>query len=389
MRCWIATLLALAGCNDLLDIEEPQEAACGLGFSGFSPPVSAGDAVQYHATVHNSSAIAAESVLAILTVPEGLTVTQVTASGGSTCTFDGRLVTCNRSRLGAFDLFMFDAVTTVPQQGGNLVAIGEVAATLVGGKPCSNGSSFGTAVEDNADVAVGITYSPMPALYGQPMSYTVDVHNLGFGGASEVRVQLTSTSLTAMSISGAGWTCTASGCASNALLASGAAQPLTVIATPSAMFGVTLKAVVVASTPDPMPSNNIAVANTTVVSVADLSLAMTAAPDPVASGSPLTYTLAVHNDGPGDAIAVSVVDTLPGGFTYDSFGGDSGWSCSLMTGQVTCTRVSIGPGSTSTLTLTGHAATGPLTNTATASAMTSADLVPGNNTASVTTAVAP
>ena len=66
-----------------------------------------------------------------------------------------------------------------------------------------------------------------------------------------------------------------------------------------------------ATTADPVLVNNAASATTTVDPVADLSLTKTDSPDPVLSGQQLTYTLAVHNDGPASAPSVSLSDALP------------------------------------------------------------------------------
>ena len=61
-------------------------------------------------------------------------------------------------------------------------------------------------------------------------------------------------------------------------------------------------------------------ANLTVVTAntADLGITMSDTPDPVAAGSPLTYQINVTNNGPVEAQAVSVVDTLPAGVTVTS-----------------------------------------------------------------------
>jgi uncharacterized repeat protein (TIGR01451 family) len=50
----------------------------------------------------------------------------------------------------------------------------------------------------------------------------------------------------------------------------------------------------------------------------DLSIAKTDAPDPVAAGDQLTYTLTVANDGPDEVANVRVTDQLPEGVTYVS-----------------------------------------------------------------------
>jgi uncharacterized repeat protein (TIGR01451 family) len=55
---------------------------------------------------------------------------------------------------------------------------------------------------------------------------------------------------------------------------------------------------------------------------ADLSVTKTDAPDPVAAGDELTYTIQVQNDGPDTAVGVVVRDTLPAGVVHvDDTGG--------------------------------------------------------------------
>lgn len=49
---------------------------------------------------------------------------------------------------------------------------------------------------------------------------------------------------------------------------------------------------------------------------ADLEISKSDAPDPVAAGGTLVYTITVMNDGPGIANDVEVIDTLPTGVTY-------------------------------------------------------------------------
>ncbi len=60
---------------------------------------------------------------------------------------------------------------------------------------------------------------------------------------------------------------------------------------------------------------------------ADLSVNMSASPDPVAPGSTLTYTLAVSNLGPNASNSVTVTDNLPGSVTFVSCSADAGGVC--------------------------------------------------------------
>jgi uncharacterized repeat protein (TIGR01451 family) len=58
---------------------------------------------------------------------------------------------------------------------------------------------------------------------------------------------------------------------------------------------------------------------------ADLSVAKTGAPSPVAAGSDITYTITVQNLGPATATSVNVTDTTPAGTTFVSTSAPAGW----------------------------------------------------------------
>jgi uncharacterized repeat protein (TIGR01451 family) len=80
---------------------------------------------------------------------------------------------------------------------------------------------------------------------------------------------------------------------------------------------------------------------------ADLSITKTASPDPATAGEQLFYTVAVHNDGPDDAIGASVVDVLPAGVTYVTT--DLPGGCvQAPAGTLTCTVGDIKSGQTKT-----------------------------------------
>jgi len=77
------------------------------------------------------------------------------------------------------------------------------------------------------------------------------------------------------------------------------------------------------------------IAGTAWAQQADLVLTKSAAPNPVAVGSQLTYTLGVSNLGPDPAVSVTVDDPLPQGFIYlaaspeCSFDGDRRVFCTV------------------------------------------------------------
>ncbi len=118
---------------------------------------------------------------------------------------------------------------------------------------------------------------------------------------------------------------------------------------------------------------------------ADLSLAKTADSPTVTQGDPIDYTLTVTNNGPSQALNVTVTDTLPAGVTFVSASG-TGWSCNQAAGTVTCTRPTLDPGPAPPITIRVTATVNPstLVNSATVSGSTT-DPTGGNNasTASV------
>src|SRR6266571_4714893 len=90
---------------------------------------------------------------------------------------------------------------------------------------------------------------------------------------------------------------------------------------------------------------------------ADLSVTnpLVDTPDPVNTGSNLTYTITVSNNGPDAAANASWSDTLPPGTTFVSMPDISGWSCTTPAagdnGTVSCSNPSFAVGS-SVFTLT-------------------------------------
>ena len=122
---------------------------------------------------------------------------------------------------------------------------------------------------------------------------------------------------------------------------------------------------------------------------ADLSLRITDAPDPVKSGSSLTYTIIVTNAGPSDANGVTVVDTLPATTTFKSVSASQG-SCSRTGSTVRCTLGDQAAGSVATVTIVVKATQkGMISDTATVSSVGPPDNQPTNNAATTATVVGP
>jgi len=132
-----------------------------------------------------------------------------------------------------------------------------------------------------------------------------------------------------------------------------------------------------------------------VIAVADLSVTKVDSPDPVNTGSVLTYTITVTNNGPDPASSASWSDTLPPGTTFlVPFSAPSGWSCTTPNGgdagTVNCSNPSFAVGSavfTLNVTVSPSAPAGStISNTATITSITS-DSNPNNNSDTATTTV--
>lgn len=120
--------------------------------------------------------------------------------------------------------------------------------------------------------------------------------------------------------------------------------------------------------------------------LADVSITMTDAPDPVAVGSNLTYSITVNNAGPDSADGVLVTDPLPTGVTFVSATSSQG-ACANAAGTVTCTVGTMASGASVNITIVVRpTAAGTLNNTATVGSG-AVDGDAANNSASVSTVV--
>ncbi len=280
------------------------------------------------------------------------------------------------------------SLTEFPANGATDGAAGQAAVAVVPGSlPMCAPSDLSLTLTDGVTTVVA----------GSTVTYTLTVTNNGPNAATGAQVTDTFPAV----LTGVTWTCTpAAACATtsgtgniSALvnLASGAVATFTATGTlsPSATGTLTNTASVTppVTTTDSNLANNSATDTDTVTSSADLSVALTAAPEPVNEGGTLTYSLAVSNVGPSRATSVSATLNLPAGATFVSAAG-TGWTCSQSGGVVTCTRPTLDPGSAPSIsvqvTLPGVA--GSITATGSVSS-TTADPAAGNNSVSRNTTV--
>jgi uncharacterized repeat protein (TIGR01451 family) len=248
----------------------------------------------------------------------------------------------------------------------------------------------------SADVAItksdGAGVTSMVA--GTSTTYTLVVKN-NSTLFSVVGIPVSDTPPTDMTITG--WTCSASAgssctdpSGSGAISTSVSLLPLgtatylvtSLLASGTAASTITNTAVInppASGVIDTDPSNNSASDTNSITRSADIQVVKTASNAVAPIGGSLTFTITVTNNGPSDAAAVSVADTLPSGYTFVG--------ATPSVGSFTAPTWTIGTlakGATATLNImTTVRPTGVYANTATGTT-TTPDPVPGNNSSTVT-----
>ena len=331
--------------------------------------------ITYTIRVRNQGPRPASSVAIRDTLPAG--VSFVSADNGGTEA--GGVVSWPAvGSIAVGDSVVFTATVTAPASG-TLLAIGACSPTNEDPDPSNNDGSapanrVTTTVLGDADLAL-VHSGPATVNAAQSFSYTVTVTNSGPAAASGVVVQDTLPATVSFVSADNGGTGAGGVVTWPAVgLPSGDNLTYTVTVTVTAPATGTLLAVARADAanadPDTTNNNGSAPANrvtTVVTELADLALAKSGPAAVNALGS-ITYTVGVTNNGPSDATAVVVRDTLPAGVTFvsaDNGGTEAG-------GVVTWpAAASLANGANLSYSLTVTApATGTLLNVARADAST-------------------
>ncbi|HYN30910.1 MAG TPA: hypothetical protein VES95_13735 [Dermatophilaceae bacterium] len=309
--------------------------------------VVAGATATWSLTVTNGGPSDTDGPLVVTDpVPEG--TAYVSAEGdGWDCGEADRLVTCTRAAgLAAGD--QAPAITLTlrvdPSAGpGVLRNSADVAGPLADPDPANNTDSDDVTVVDRADLAVSKSVvGDSTVVAGATVQYDLTVSNAGPSDADAVTlVDTAPEGLVPTAVDApAGWECTVSApevrCTRPTLAGPATDEPtrttirVTARVTASVPEGTTLRneVVVATSTPGDDPADNTDDATVDVVARADLRLEKShdAEQDPVVAGTQATFTLAVTNDGPSDAVGpLTVTDLLPLGLSFVS--ANAPWAC--------------------------------------------------------------
>lgn len=380
-----------------------------------NPGIRGGE-ITYRLNYENGSGAAASN--STITIPLPATSVYVAGSASSGCDHNGQVpgtLTCNFASIagGAQGTAVFKLRTT----GATSTSISSMASIAVGAgdadpNAANNTQNCGATINNGADLSAAVS-GPATAVGGGTITWTVNGSNSGPDAAANQTFTTTLPStLTYVSASGTGWSCSASGqnlqCLRTSSLADSNAYPqlslVTRLSNTVSSGNVTLAGSIGSSTGDPRTDNNTDSHTVAISPGADLEVTEAVPlPSPVAPGESLTYVLKAVNNGPSPASAGFTLSfQLPAGFTPGSVTPTgAGWgSCSWSGQQLNCPYPgSYASGRSETVTITAIAPNdsvpttynGPSDNlaTITAGAGGPVDPVLSNNTAVRPVQVAP
>ncbi len=187
-------------------------------------------------------------------------------------------------------------------------------------------NTVATPVAPAADLAVAKKINTSPVIAGKSISYTITASNKGPANATGVTVvdQLPSGLANAVgtvngqpcTVAGASMSCAVGNLANQASVDIAVTADVPAATDPGALLSNTVR--ISGNETDPVSANNVAAANATVATSADLAITKEFTPVIPVAGEAVTYTLKVNNAGPSDARNVTVVDPLDPEVTFVS-----------------------------------------------------------------------
>jgi uncharacterized repeat protein (TIGR01451 family) len=372
-------------------IQPSAGADLSLSASAAPEPVGVGSNLVYSLTISNVGPATATGVIVSNQIPAN--VTFVSATGGATPTNSVLLVNLGSLAEGTN---VSVQIVVQPTAAGSLTNNFQVFANefdpMLANNSASVVSTVTNAVVVSADLRLIASASPEPVTVGSNLVYSIAITNRGPSAASGVIVS-NRIPANVNFVSATGGSTPSGGILliNLGLLAAGATNSVQVIVQPAVAGKLTNLFQVFANEFDPVLTNNVATVVSTVTNAppvpVDVALSLTAAPNPVGVGAPLTYSLTVTNNSSTTATGVVVSNTLPPNVTVFSLLPSQG-AATNQSGVVTYSVGSLPNDSAATLAIVVIPnAAGLLTNTASAFSLQT-DSQPTNNYATnVTTAV--
>jgi uncharacterized repeat protein (TIGR01451 family) len=295
-------------------------------------PVRAEETLVYTVTVSNIGPSQATGIRMTDTLPVEMVLQNVDPGQGS-CNFANPVI-CDLGSLGSGDNLQV-VIEVMPSIDGVFTNDVEVSSDNYDPDLGNNTASTVTTVTAVADLILTKTDDPDPVYAGDLLTYTLTTYNDGPSVAEDVL--LTDTLPGGVDFVSAPGCNQASGVVTCDLgdLDDETSQIVEIMVRVQSSWTDDLQnnAEVHAVTYDPDEGNNHDPEGTAVDTAANLAIDITDYPDPLLPEQYLTYTLRITNNGPSDALDVSVVDTLPLGI---SFLGTEPDICSFVSPNVIC-----------------------------------------------------
>ena len=276
--------------------------------------VLAGETLTYWLTVTNLGPSVANGVVVTDTLPAEVSF----VSGSAGCSEDGGTVTCSAGMLetGVGTNFTILVATDSGAAAGPITNTALAVSDNVDPDTGNSSTSVVVTVALDADLTIVKSAQPATAVAGTELTYRLAVTNFGPSDAAGVVVTDALPAHVTFDDDQSTEGCTESEgtvtCSIGTLPASSSTSITIVVDVASSFTGsLTNDAVVGSAVPDTAALNNSASVQTPVIARSDLVVGKSDSVDPVVAGSNMTYTIAVTNLGPSDAVGVVVTDSLP------------------------------------------------------------------------------
>lgn len=352
---------------------QPVVVKANLAIEKTATEAMAGAQMTYTIKVTNNGPADAANVTIVDQLPKELTF--VSASNGN-CAVDAGTLKCALGTLGAGNSLSVNVVMDVPSDLAEDTQILNTASATTT-TDSDNGEvtdSATSTVKTLADVEIQKLGQPN-AVAGQDITWDILVTNLGPSTAREVVFSdvLPEGLQDDVTVKWSAGECSTVGTTIKCQLgdlANGKSAVILIDAKVKSDYqGATMEnsASISSATSDPNPANDSSKAVTNIARSADLKVVKSTVTTAVRAGEPITYRLMVSNDGPSQATAVRVSDTV---FDHISnvqvTSADS--TCEVVGHDVTCTRPTLAAAGHFVIEITGNvdaAYLGSIKNTAT------------------------
>ncbi len=319
--------------------------------------IAAGETLYYNLEVSNLGPSSATNVVVTDTLPNGVLFNSTMSA--SNCVESAGVATCSFPTVAANTSITFVVAVDLPADftdGETVTNAVSVAATEEDPDGDNNTDTDQVVAANQADLSI-VKNAEGFAVAGQSVVWTLDIGNAGPSDAINVVITDTLPNGTTFDSAGSDSRCSAAGLIVTCTAATVGASTtdsfiieVDVDSSVADLATLTNAATIDSDTNDPQPEDNVSSDDVPINRTSNLSIVKTDVSDPVVAGGQAQWSVAVTNNGPSDADNVTIVDTLPAGFSPVSV--DNATSCSIAANVVSCSFPTVPNGSTETVVIT-------------------------------------